>query len=55
MGTRFDITDEWITASAPDGLRPAAVHTDTHPGLMTDWQQPLMVGFGVSGASPVTE
>ncbi len=45
MGTQFDITDEWITASAPDGLQPAAVHTDTHPGFMTDWQQPLMVLF----------
>ena len=45
MGTRFDITDEWITASAPDVLQPAAVHTDTHPGFMTDWQQPLMVLF----------
>jgi len=45
MGARVDITDEWITASAPDGLRPAAVHTDTHPGFMTDWQQPLMVLF----------
>lgn len=45
MGARFEITDEWITASAPEGLRPAAVHTDTHPGYMTDWQQPLMVLF----------
>jgi UDP-N-acetylglucosamine 1-carboxyvinyltransferase len=45
MGARFDITDDWITASAPDGLRAAAVHTDTHPGFMTDWQQPLMVLF----------
>jgi UDP-N-acetylglucosamine 1-carboxyvinyltransferase len=45
MGARFDITDEWITASAPEGLGSAAVHTDTHPGFMTDWQQPLMVLF----------
>jgi UDP-N-acetylglucosamine 1-carboxyvinyltransferase len=45
MGARFDITDEWITATAPDGLRPLAVHTDTHPGFMTDWQQPLLVLF----------
>ena len=45
MGAQIDITDEWITASAPSGLRPAAVHTDTHPGFMTDWQQPLMVLF----------
>ena len=28
-----------------DGLRPAAVQTDTHPGFMTDWQTPLMVLF----------
>jgi UDP-N-acetylglucosamine 1-carboxyvinyltransferase len=45
MGARFEITDEWITASAPAGLRSAAVHTDSHPGFMTDWQQPLMVLF----------
>ena len=45
MGAHFEITDEWITASAPDGLHPAAVHTDTHPGFATDWQTPLMVLF----------
>jgi UDP-N-acetylglucosamine 1-carboxyvinyltransferase len=56
MGARFGITDEWITASAPDGLRPAAVHTDTHPGFMTDWQQPLMVLFtGAEGMSVLHE
>ncbi len=45
MGARFEITDEWMTATATDGLRPAAVHTDTHPGFMTDWHQPLLVLF----------
>ncbi len=45
MGARFDITDDYIRASAPDGLRPAAVQTDTHPGFMTDWQTPLVVLF----------
>ncbi|MBE1535719.1 UDP-N-acetylglucosamine 1-carboxyvinyltransferase [Actinomadura algeriensis] len=45
MGAKFDITDEWIMASAPDGLLPAAVQTDTHPGFATDWQTPLMVLF----------
>ncbi|GAA0413413.1 UDP-N-acetylglucosamine 1-carboxyvinyltransferase [Acrocarpospora corrugata] len=45
MGAQFDITDDWLTASAPDGLRAAAVQTDTHPGFMTDWQTPLMVLF----------
>ncbi len=42
MGADFEITDDWITASA-HGLRPAAVQTDTHPGFMTDWQPPLIV------------
>jgi UDP-N-acetylglucosamine 1-carboxyvinyltransferase len=43
MGARFDITDEYISASADNGLRPSAVQTDTHPGFMTDWQPPLIV------------
>jgi UDP-N-acetylglucosamine 1-carboxyvinyltransferase len=43
MGAKFEIEDAFISASAPDGLRSAAVHTDTHPGFMTDWQQPLLV------------
>lgn len=45
MGAQFDITDDYIQASAPSGLRPAAVQTDTHPGFMTDWQTPLVVLF----------
>ncbi|MCW2692997.1 MAG: UDP-N-acetylglucosamine 1-carboxyvinyltransferase [Mycobacterium sp.] len=45
MGAVIDIDDEGMSASAPDGLRPAAVSTDTHPGFMTDWQTPLMVLF----------
>lgn len=45
MGAQFEITDDWITASAPAGLTPLAVHTDTYPGYATDWQQPLMVLF----------
>ena len=42
MGADFEITDEWLTASA-SSLRPLAVQTDTHPGFMTDWQPPLIV------------
>jgi UDP-N-acetylglucosamine 1-carboxyvinyltransferase len=45
MGAHFEITDDWIMASRPDGLRPAAVQTDTHPGYATDWQTPLVVLF----------
>jgi UDP-N-acetylglucosamine 1-carboxyvinyltransferase len=43
MGAELGITDDYLSASAPGGLRPAAVHTDTHPGFMTDWQTPLLV------------
>jgi len=43
MGAEIVINDEFLSASAPRGLRPAAVHTDTHPGFMTDWQTPLLV------------
>jgi UDP-N-acetylglucosamine 1-carboxyvinyltransferase len=42
MGAEFEINDSWISASS-DGLRAVAVHTDTHPGFMTDWQSPLFV------------
>ncbi|MGH9054286.1 MAG: UDP-N-acetylglucosamine 1-carboxyvinyltransferase [Acidimicrobiales bacterium] len=45
MGARVDLDDSGLTASAPDGLRAAAVQTDVHPGFMTDWQTPLMVLF----------
>ncbi|QDP97552.1 UDP-N-acetylglucosamine 1-carboxyvinyltransferase [Microlunatus elymi] len=45
MGAEFEITDDWIMASAGNGLRPAAVQTGTHPGFATDWQTPLMVLF----------
>ena len=42
MGAVFEINDDWISASS-NGLRAVAVHTDTHPGFMTDWQSPLFV------------
>ncbi|HLI00636.1 MAG TPA: UDP-N-acetylglucosamine 1-carboxyvinyltransferase [Acidimicrobiales bacterium] len=45
MGARVELDEQGMTASAPDGLRPAAVQTDVHPGFMTDWQTPLMVLF----------
>ncbi|GAA4041049.1 UDP-N-acetylglucosamine 1-carboxyvinyltransferase [Nonomuraea sp. NPDC050663] len=46
MGAQFEINDEYLCATKPpEGLRSAAVQTDTHPGFMTDWQTPLMVLF----------
>src|SRR5262249_54037163 len=44
-GARVAVDDNGMPASAPDGLRAAAVQTDVHPGFMTDWQTPLMVLF----------
>ncbi|MFN2506739.1 MAG: UDP-N-acetylglucosamine 1-carboxyvinyltransferase [Acidimicrobiales bacterium] len=44
VGAEFEIDDDGIAAQAgPDGLRPAAVQTATHPGFMTDWQPGLVV------------
>jgi UDP-N-acetylglucosamine 1-carboxyvinyltransferase len=45
MGAQFEITDYYVAAEAPDGMRSLAVQTDTHPGFMTDWQSPLVVLF----------
>ena len=45
MGASVEVDDHGMTASAPHGLRAAAVQTDVHPGFMTDWQTPLMVLF----------
>jgi len=43
MGAQVDIDDEWISAHPGQGLSAIAIHTDTHPGFMTDWQSPLFV------------
>jgi len=43
MGAELEINDDWISAHADHGLKAIAIHTDTHPGFMTDWQSPLFV------------
>jgi UDP-N-acetylglucosamine 1-carboxyvinyltransferase len=43
MGAELEINDDWISAHADHGLTAIAIHTDTHPGFMTDWQSPLFV------------
>jgi len=44
LGADVDIDDDGIAAEVGSaGLRPAAVHTDTHPGFMTDWQPALVI------------
>ncbi|MGH9183458.1 MAG: UDP-N-acetylglucosamine 1-carboxyvinyltransferase [Acidimicrobiales bacterium] len=52
MGARFEITDDWVAAEV-DGLCPAVVQTDTHPGFMTDWQSALVVLFTQCGGMSV--
>lgn len=45
LGGEYEVVDDGIifyrAASGP--LRAANIETDTHPGFMTDWQQPLAV------------
>jgi UDP-N-acetylglucosamine 1-carboxyvinyltransferase len=43
MGAEVEIDDDWISAHPGQGLSAIAIHTDTHPGFMTDWQSPLFV------------
>ncbi len=39
---RYEIDDQGIRFFAPEPLHGVIVETDTHPGFMTDWQQPLV-------------
>lgn len=46
LGGEFDVVQEGIRFYHPGGdLNPLVVETDTHPGFMTDWQQPLVVAM----------
>jgi UDP-N-acetylglucosamine 1-carboxyvinyltransferase len=46
VGGGLDIRDDGIRFWHPGGdLTPIALETDVHPGLMTDWQQPLSVAL----------
>ncbi|MHA3703627.1 UDP-N-acetylglucosamine 1-carboxyvinyltransferase [Jatrophihabitans sp. YIM 134969] len=57
IGGGLDIRDDGIRFWHPGGdLNPIALETDVHPGLMTDWQQPLAVALTqASGLSIVHE
>lgn len=45
IGGEYEVTDDGIVfhRGAAGPLLPAKIETDTHPGFMTDWQQPLAV------------
>lgn len=42
LGGGFEIDATGIRFFRADPLRAISVETDTHPGFMTDWQQPLL-------------
>jgi len=41
IGAEYEVTDDGIAFSRAGSLTPISIMTDTHPGFMTDWQQPL--------------
>lgn len=42
-GGDYEVLPAGIRFYKRGGIRPLAVETDTHPGFMTDWQQPFTV------------
>jgi UDP-N-acetylglucosamine 1-carboxyvinyltransferase len=42
IGGGFDVLPDGIRFWRRENLRPADISTDTHPGFMTDWQQPTL-------------
>lgn len=56
LGAEFEVADDGISFWRDGALRPLHVETATHPGFMTDWQQPLAVLLTqASGASTIHE
>lgn len=43
MGAFYDVRHEGIIFYRGENLKGINIETDTHPGFMTDWQQPLAV------------
>jgi UDP-N-acetylglucosamine 1-carboxyvinyltransferase len=56
MGGEYEVLPEGILFWRARPLCAVAVETDTHPGYMTDWQQPLtIVLVGADGESVIHE
>ncbi len=43
IGGEFEVSPEGILFKRSNGLKGIEMETDTHPGFMTDWQQPFVV------------
>ncbi len=58
VGGEYEVIKGGILFFKPNSepLKPAVIETDTHPGFMTDWQQPLAVLLTqANGASTIHE
>ncbi|MBI4598719.1 UDP-N-acetylglucosamine 1-carboxyvinyltransferase [Candidatus Uhrbacteria bacterium] len=56
MGGAYEVQDDGILFKTVNGLRGIEIETDTHPGFMTDWQQPLTVALTqATGTSVIHE
>jgi UDP-N-acetylglucosamine 1-carboxyvinyltransferase len=45
IGGEFEVRDDGILFKGSGKLKGIEFETDTHPGFMTDWQQPLVVAL----------
>lgn len=43
VGVPFKVEQDGILFGSADNYRPVVLETDTHPGFMTDWQQPFVM------------
>lgn len=43
LGAEYEVKENGIRFWRPNNLKGVRVKTDTHPGFMTDWQQPLTI------------
>lgn len=56
MGAEYEVREGGIVFWCPGELRAVSIETETHPGFMTDWQQPLAIALvGAAGDSAIHE
>jgi UDP-N-acetylglucosamine 1-carboxyvinyltransferase len=56
IGAEYDVRPEGILFRGSKNLKGLELETDTHPGFMTDWQQPFVVALTqAKGTSVVHE
>ncbi len=53
IGGEFEIKKDSIRFFRAGNLKPIELETDTHPGFMTDWQQPIVVLLTQAGGTSV--